>query len=985
MNRARIEAVEPSLALVSMSSKKAPFTHQSTSIGSRNARINSSSTSILPLIPSPRMDNSSGMPSALPIISPRAACVRTDVVPDTPSTPLERDRLKNASVAPSKASYATPKRPQSTSRSENLNRPKFVVSKPKQGIGSSDGSISPARSRTRPSPSNNKGAGFSITPLRPAAPRNASTTKSPARASRLLSGSSQSGSGGSSRPEVDREPPASAERQKSPEQAQAEDAIPGSPNSATTDYWGVPADLPNIMFTPAPPPRMTAADVQDCDNGSIASYDPSVLTMQTFVIPSILDRASAAASAARTRYFVTAEAESKAALMLQTVAQWLKSSGDTASGRESLSRPAAMSSGVLLDACNGAAPLTGALLAEIVRRPRATAELLARPPFRFIYAVAWAAHRNTGLGQSDPLFSNSPEASVSQSLPSVQQPQSGNGASNSRDEAPDPRKMDKNERVQWLNSLAVLLDSYLRLHGAFASAINGKQVVSGYDSVGARRLLQMIAVAASANPTGVGREVRTSRNDGRSSHNNSSSSSSSSNRISGVKSPLDPDCLVLSPLNPSRQVAGRSFADEAARRANANAELAAQRENEQRQELVALARTKRQEAAEFAAAAAKAAEAGAAMAWEAKEKRLRGEALAAAAAARAAKEEARLQAVIVAARAAAADAAAEAANRVASARRRGDEEAKATTAAAASAAEAASLAEAAAAAAAEEARILAAAEAAEKAAQADAMRRSIKMAKVDEHGSLQAADDTASAEGKVIAASSPNQPTVSPVGSLGPTSSRRDSGEGSSGDSGAAGATSELGHLNVTADFVTPKHGSQLPSETPLSGVTSAFTEMLRETEQARAESKLLLEGLEKERLERSEADKAREAARREVERIASAAAATAAADARAAAQMQQQQHLTMIAHLEEQVWALREERKAFEAEQSLAKEVNHRREGLGATAESQQNATQSKQQDAASAAKALERERRRKEKEAAALERSQRRAERREREALVK
>ena len=803
-------------------------------------------------------------------------------------------------------------------------------------------------------------------------------------------------SSGSSRPEVDRESPASAERKKTTEEAHqrqlardrlalADDAMPGSPSSATSDYWGVPADLPNILFTPAPPPRMTAADVHDCDNGSIASYDPSVLTMQTFVTPSILDRASAAASAARTRYTVTAEAESKAARVLQTAAQSLKSSSDAA-GRESPPRAASMSSGVLLDACDGTAPLTGALLAEIVRRPRATTELLARPPFRFIYAVAWAAHRNTGLGQGDPLFSTSPDASMSQSLPSVQQSQSGTVVGSGRDDAPDPRKMDKNERVQWLNSLAALLDSYLRLQGKFASAINGKQVVSGYDTVSARRLLQLIAVAASANPTGVGRELHTSRNFGSSSHDKSS------NRVSGIKSPSNPDCLELSPPSPSKlmtpigdpvQVAGREFAADAARRANANAALAAKQENEQRQELVALARTKRREAAEFAAAAAKAAEAGAAMAWEAKEERLKGEALAAAAAANAAKEEARLQAAVVEARTAAAEAAAEAANRVASARRRGDEEARAATAAAASAAEAASLAEAAAAAAAEEARILAAAEAAEKAAQDDAMRRAIKMAKADANVPLQEADDAVSAEGNGTATSSPNQPTVSPVGSLGPTSSRRNNGDGSSGDSGAAPeAASESSKLNVTADFVTPKHGGQLPSDTPLAGVTSAFTEMLRETEQARAESKLLLEGLEKERLERSQADAARESARQEMERMATAAATTAAANARAAALDQQQQHLAMIAQLEEQVRALREERKAFEAEQALAKERHRQNEGLGVR-DAQQSTIQSTH-DAAAKAKEVERKQRRQEKEAAALERSQRRAERREREALA-
>jgi len=169
------------------------------------------------------------------------------------------------------------------------------------------------------------------------------------------------------------------------------------------------------------------------------------------------------------RYEATAEATTRAAAMTSTaqivLAPALEGGADpnSSSGSSSSSSGGggdgggwaaavtAASRARVLGACDGhACELTGALLAGLVSRPRPTAELLARPPFRFLHAVGLAARNATGFGGGS-LFPR-----------------------DRADPGPDPKTMERDARLAWCGALVAAVDGALLLDGALVDQVRGE-------------------------------------------------------------------------------------------------------------------------------------------------------------------------------------------------------------------------------------------------------------------------------------------------------------------------------------------------------------------------------------------------------------------------------------------------------------------------------------------------------------------------------
>jgi hypothetical protein len=125
-----------------------------------------------------------------------------------------------------------------------------------------------------------------------------------------------------------------------------------------------------------------------------------------------LERAQQAAAKSESRMQASTSVELFAAQVVARAAAQLASSARDGSssgsssisglggGRGDPSAAAPPSTAWLLDACDGGAGLTAALLAAAgVRRPKLTGELLARPPFRFVHDVVEELRNGTGFGR----------------------------------------------------------------------------------------------------------------------------------------------------------------------------------------------------------------------------------------------------------------------------------------------------------------------------------------------------------------------------------------------------------------------------------------------------------------------------------------------------------------------------------------------------------------------------------------------------------
>ena len=111
------------------------------------------------------------------------------------------------------------------------------------------------------------------------------------------------------------------------------------------------------------------------------------------------------------------------------------------SAAEALATPGSDTS-FLLALCHGGLELTISLLGRVVRKPRLTADLLARPPFRFLHDVVSEVVVATGFAEC--LF---------------------------EEDELDPRTMGKQPRTTFLDKLLQLIDTQLRLGGRLVAAV----------------------------------------------------------------------------------------------------------------------------------------------------------------------------------------------------------------------------------------------------------------------------------------------------------------------------------------------------------------------------------------------------------------------------------------------------------------------------------------------------------------------------------